>query len=826
VDEALVLMTTYADPTRCPDCHAALLQDPQVCRRCSLPLTGETAVSLFTTLQEADRLLGVLRAQKRSAPVTVGAPAVAGSLLEGVERYPAPGPGAAEALDAAPRLRAASVPKILLSLGALCLLVAAVIFLAVAWRWLDVGGRTSVLIVLTGTALGSALALNRRDLRMAAESVCVVGLGLLAMDVVGIDRAGWLGQGGDGPLAFLPGAVVGTGALLMLLLTWGRPLVAPGVIAPVATLAAGLGAVWDVEATLPMLVTCVVLLALGRVGTEVRLRSMVVLSLVTMGLGSLYVLSAGFDAVTENAQDVAHVWGDAAAWPLVAATVLVAASGPVVGLHRTATSVFLGVAGLLGSYVALTAALDNGQTPALTSVTVLAGAWAAALAVAPARQRLAIAIPLAGTVVVPVYVVLVLLISSVSAVLTVGDPFTRPYDVRVASVYTEPSRWLLAPSLFVIALTGCAIVAWFFQLGRRAWIAVLSSAVVVGAVATLPLFDVPLAAVVGAILALAALALVAAERLVGTSAVACRVTALALTAAAVLGALPSDRMTTAALLVGCVMAGYLLVRRDVTGAVAALCFPIAFAGLVWAGGNVAGIDEQFRAIPVLLVLGTLAIWRPRVEHEASSVVVGTLVSAASIALAQDLNASLAVHLTVAGALVTATSLVHPSRRLLAWPGGLLLAAATWVRLYDLGVHVPEAYTLPAALVLLAVGGWRLRQDDRSATLTYLAPGLALATEPSLFAMLDDPASLRALLLGIACLGLVLAGVAFRWSAPLVIGAATGTLLVLRELAPYAPLVPTWLTIGISGAVLLGVGITWENRMRDVHRSTRYVAALR
>ena len=38
-------------------------------------------------------------------------------------------------------IRSSSVPSILLGLGALCLLVAAVIFLSVAWSRLGVGGR-------------------------------------------------------------------------------------------------------------------------------------------------------------------------------------------------------------------------------------------------------------------------------------------------------------------------------------------------------------------------------------------------------------------------------------------------------------------------------------------------------------------------------------------------------------------------------------------------------------------------------------------------------------------------------------------------------------
>ena len=40
------------------------------------------------------------------------------------------------------------------------------------------------------------------------------------------------------------------------------------------------------------------------------------------------------------------------------------------------------------------------------------------------------------------------------------------------------------------------------------------------------------------------------------------------------------------------------------------------------------------------------------------------------------------------------SLLRADRRALGWVGGALLALASWVRLWDLGVHAPEAYTLP------------------------------------------------------------------------------------------------------------------------------------
>ena len=83
------MTTTYADPTRCPDCRAVLPHDPQVCRVCSLPLTGEAVTSLFRTLQEADRILDTLRSQKRPVDVVAATTPVSGSHLQGVDPYPA-----------------------------------------------------------------------------------------------------------------------------------------------------------------------------------------------------------------------------------------------------------------------------------------------------------------------------------------------------------------------------------------------------------------------------------------------------------------------------------------------------------------------------------------------------------------------------------------------------------------------------------------------------------------------------------------------------------------------------------------------------------------
>ena len=820
-------MTTYADPTRCPDCHTLLPEAPRVCRRCGLPLTGVTAVELFTTLQRADQLLGSLRSQAAPVLPVASVPAPSrGSLLTDVAPYPAPGPTPPRPTDHdAPRLRGASVPKILLTLGALCLLVAAVTFLAVAWSWLGVGGRTLVLLVLTGVTLGGARSFAGRGLRMAGEALTVVGLGLVALDVVGARHAGWLGDLGDAGLVALVGGVVATVSLGLLALTLPRPLVAPALVAPLAVLVAGLGAQGTVDAPVPMLLATIILLGLGRVGITLPSVPLWVTSLAAAVLGWLYLVIDGFASSIWDLT-LAHLWGHGAIWPLLVAVALAAAAAHVVGLGRIATAVGYSVAALLGTYVLVVPVLDNSLTGATVCLTVCVLAWTAVAVLAPVALRPVAVLPLVGTAVLPAVALAELTRGALRATFGVGDVFSEPFDVHVVSSPTWVAPWLAVAVSVVLAAAGCAVVALWSPLRRTAYVAAVLIAAVVGSAVALPLYDVPLAAVVALLVAASGAGFAVAERRPAPTALAVRVAATVPGVLAVLAALPNDVMTAVVLTFATALSAHLMRRTDVTGEVASATFAGAFGGLVWAAGSAVSVPEVYLAMPVLLVLGGLAIWRPEPVLEVSAAAVGTVASLGAVLAAVDTQRALAIHLTVAGVLVTASALIHPTRRFLAWPGGLLLAMATWVRLVELGVTVPEAYTLPSALVLTAVGCWRLLRDDRTATVRMLVPGLTLATVPSLLVVLDDPTSLRALLLGLGCLALVLAGVVLRWSAPVVVGAVVGGTLVLRELAPYAADLPSWVVIGLSGTVLLVVGVTWESRMRDVRTTTRYVARLR
>src|SRR5689334_15813119 len=155
----------YADPNLCPDCRSDLPSGASTCPTCALPVRHALALELFATLKRADALVAELRAV--SAPVAApvvprlaDAPPSTGSATAAP-----PSPPALPTVLPAPApvgsgIGLAAVPKILLGLGALCLLVAAIVFLAVSWSVLGVGGRTAVLVTLTAAAAGSSILLN------------------------------------------------------------------------------------------------------------------------------------------------------------------------------------------------------------------------------------------------------------------------------------------------------------------------------------------------------------------------------------------------------------------------------------------------------------------------------------------------------------------------------------------------------------------------------------------------------------------------------------------------------------------------------------------
>ena len=812
----------YADTTLCPDCRNLLPAAPFRCPSCSLPLQGFLATELLRTLSEADELLDRLRASAVAPPVTPPVTAATTPIAPlDPDLPPMPRPRAAPARQG---LQGASIPKILLGLGATCLLVAAVIFLAVAWTWLGVGGRTAVLVALTAVTGVAGTALGRRGLRVAAEALTTVAFGLVALDVVGADNAGWFGDLSFEGLLRL----VGIGVLvpgLALSLRPGR-LVVPQLAAP-----AGLGMVLLSVDWTPYTVSAVDLVgfattlslfglaALGRrFGAEILAWVAGIMAAATWAGGGLWALVEATEHPTAR-----QLWADGHGWELVLMSLMSLLLWTVAWSESLVRQSCAALVASVVTYAVVLPGLEGSPTQITLIAIGVTLAWAVAAAVTPPAWFAVPRVPLVAGGLVVLLTALTLFAYGVQAVVTVGSPFTASAGVRL-----DPGE-LPAHPLLLLASTATLAFAVLVAASRVRWtIPLAGGALGVAAFATLGLYPVPLWLVLAGVAVLAGGLLAAALPSTDDRGTLLAAAAGALAFAVLLAALPSIVLTTVVLAVVVAALALTLAVGRFQGAVesAGLGLPIAIGGLMGSAFEVADVDPAFRAAPIMLVVGLLALVRVRPEVEAAAAGTGLVAAMAVIPQAADVSVSLAVHLTLAGVLVASSSLVHPSRRMLAWPGGLLLAAATWVRLADLGVVDPEPYTLPSALVLVLVGLHRIRTADDSPTAPALMPGLVLATVPSLLWVLAEPVTMRAALLGIACLALLVVGAQLRWHAPVVVGAVVGGLIVLRELAPYALQTPQWVVIGLAGTVLIACGVTWESRMRDLQQAAAYLGRLR
>lgn len=917
-------MLRYADPTVCPDCRAPLPPAPAVCPRCDLPLRGPVAADLLSTLTRADLLLERLRAE---APVLVGATgasAAAGAvdggragspagreagaagragLLDGFGPLPRADradtvPGGTDERATGRGLPAWSVPRLLLGLGALCLLVAAVVFLAVTWSTLGVGGRTLTLLGLTVAAGVTADRLARRGLRVGAESLTVVALGLVVLDAVGALSAGWLGTVGlAGALLACGAALLAGGVVVVLART---DLVAAQLAVPV-----GLGLVGGAllaDGGDPRLVGALLVLAHAAVRTALRLlpgepvpaRALPGAALVgaTAWWGLLLLASLGEAAdhasltglwttthgpallVTAALALLPVVWSPARTTgastgtpPGSVAVPVVSAGGvaPVVGGtsrrghagrsahpdhadhpghpgHRpTRLHTCVVLAGALASLALVLPALDEGPTGVTLGAGAVCVAWALAARGVPAPWRVAVTVP-AVVAAAPVAVTAaVLAAAAVVRLLAAGEPLSRSVGVRLSGELPAPA-WLVLPSALALGVLAATLTRPGPRLdGARDLTRTLRAPALRRAAAAVALLAAMLVALSSAPLAGVVLLLCVAGGLLALPVARDTDVGLGLLVLAVLAALPSAALGAVAALAAL---GVSLVAAHRRPAAPSLVVLTAAAGwAMWSGGDAAGLGATTLGPAVVVVVGALALWRARPVVELTALATAVLASAAAVDAAvdaaaaaagrdgagptYDAAAALALHLTLVGALVVAAALLRVERRPAGWLGGALLTAASWVRLADTGVTQPEAYALPAALALLVLGALRLRRDPAASTRSALGSGLLLATVPSLLRVLvDDPVSPRALVLGLACLGLVLLGARLRLAAPLVVGAVVGGVLVLAEAAPWAAQTPQWVLLGLTGTLLTVVGVTWERRLAQVRAGSAYLARLR
>ncbi|MGN6332583.1 MAG: SCO7613 C-terminal domain-containing membrane protein [Motilibacteraceae bacterium] len=270
---------------------------------------------------------------------------------------------------------------------------------------------------------------------------------------------------------------------------------------------------------------------------------------------------------------------------------------------------------------------------------------------------------------------------------------------------------------------------------------------------------------------------------------------------------------------------------------AAGTLPVLAVALAVAAGeltNPTGGWEQERSlllgVVVAAVLAPAGTWllprtgRPGLPAEAAAAAAGAL---ALVGTAGDAH-TLWVALLAAGVGAAAVA-AHPDRRRLAPVAALALLASSWVRLALAGVTAPEAYTVPAAVLLLAAGELGRRHAPGTGSWRSYGPGLALGLVPSLLAAVGVGGGWRLLLLGAAALVVLLLGARGRLQAPVVLGGGVLAVLAVDLVFPYVVAgfaLSPWIPLGLAGALLLFVGATYERRRRDLQRAVHALSALR
>jgi hypothetical protein len=290
-------------------------------------------------------------------------------------------------------------------------------------------------------------------------------------------------------------------------------------------------------------------------------------------------------------------------------------------------------------------------------------------------------------------------------------------------------------------------------------------------------------------------------------------------------------LVTTGLFLGLVTAGALRELGSKTQVSAGLATALGALMGGWvliAWGLVMESDTEARALVLAAYAGLVGILAAPLTRRASTRIAlecsAALLAVVATTYSDDLEV-IAMTLTIVGTAICLVAVSTRDRTVFGWLGAVVLMTATLLRIIE-DVRAPELYTLPAAVLLIAVGAWRMRTDPEASSFRMLGSGLMLILLPSLLLALDEPVSIRGALIGAAGVLVLGAGIAQRLAAPFVFGAVTTGVLALRHLEPVADAVPRWIALGGVGLVLLLVGVTWEARRRNMDNARRYLTALR
>ncbi|MEU3688676.1 SCO7613 C-terminal domain-containing membrane protein [Streptomyces narbonensis] len=793
-----------------------------------------------------------------------------------------PPPGTGAVADSTPR----SAQNVLLTLGGTLLTIAAVAFTLVSWGSMGIGGRAAVLLVVTSAALAAPVALLRKGLVSTAESVAALGLVLMILDAYALHRVALAGTDGLGytavASAVLAGAWTAYGSVLpRLRIPLPAAVVAAQLPLPLGVLAAGGGPTAFAWAAL---VTAAADLAVVLWTRPASVR--ITAATGATALGGWSLLTGGWLSLTSPWSGAPLLLAGAAlslyaAWrrpELAAAASALAglsATAALGGLLRAALPSDWTVPGYVLCGLAL-AGLWRTDSTRDASGPAVAGGPAAGTVRLPRGVRQGLAASGAGVV------ALGGLWALPPAAVGLLGPVARTTDVWSGEHAKRALTSYPATAALVLLVAAAALAA-----VPRLWARCGALAAVWALLTALPVsLGLPYAATLVLQLLTTAAALWLAVRpgplARGLKRGGAKDAAAGRPAGPVLPPLPGPGTpwtgwaplrppTRAAVLepgtaLGwCAYAGGLAsavsavaLALDVRGAtfaslgvllglltgvavfgegarrVVSACVAVLTAtGLVLSVAADAGFEAHWTAVALLLVPAATAAVGARTRTGPTALAVeitGACVGLLALGIAASRPAFLALVLALGGVIAAATAVRPERRRFASWTAAVLFLLATWVRLAVSDVTTPEAYTLPVTVPALVVGFLRRRRDREASSWPAYGPGLAATLLPSLVAAWVDPDWVRPLLLGVAALVVTLLGARFRLQALLVLGGGALALDGLHELAPYVVQVvdalPRWLPPALAGLLLLAVGATYEQRLRDARRLRERLGRMR
>ena len=808
------------DATRCPQCRA-VLAGSGACAACGLRLTGPEAVRLWEVDCELLRLetdkLTLL--EERSGLLTAlrGAPAPATA---------APA-AAVPTAAAAPEWTPQRTSNALLGLGGLLLAVAALVFAAVTYDRLGAGGRAAVLLALTVTAALAVPRARLRGLPSTAETLTAVTLVLAALDAYGLRTLG-LAQDSP-PLAYAAGS-----ALVLAGLSAAYAWIVPVRLARLATV---------MLAQLP--VPLLLLDALPSPATAALwLTALAAVDLVALGLlrerswagrdvrgllsGSGVVVTGA--ALLLAAGSALHDQPGLGAVALLAVAAVVAGSAAVArdpGFRTLLSALPVGILALAAHAVARPE-LSEAQSPLVPAAVALLAVQAAALLPRALRTG-----PVLGAWAVALAAAAAVAEAAVLAVLGplgwVDAAWSLPTGSDARDALAPALSWdgtLVAP--VVVAAAALAAVGGGLALHRLRDAAIPAGVLGVLAAVLLPLgLDLPYAVALGWLVVLgAALCVVPRPAALELPAAAAGAAVLLLAA---FWSLAAQTATLAVLPLVAAALTALAVRSPLPAVLSGAAVLAGLAGTGWVAalGAAASLEaEQVGGLLLLPVAALAVLADPRVGRDRRRGVEGAAVVSGLVALLLAGPDAGWLSWVFAGlALVALGAALRPDRRRVALAGGLLLSASSWVRLADAGVTDPEPYVLPLAVAALVLGHLRRRREPGTRSFAAYGPGLGALLVPSLLASYAGSPLWRPLTLAGVALVVVLLGARDRLQAPLAIGGAVLAADAVLLLAPYAAAMPRWLVLGAAGTLLVAVGATYEQRLRDLSRLRERYEAL-